>query len=220
MSPVPNAFLRLLPLMMLAPMLPAAESPVAAGGFIEPNPQIDPKQFMADVRASMMIRELHRVSWADFIRMSGEPGTIVLDARNPEKFRLIHFKGAKNLDFTLFTATELAKVIPAKTTRVLIYCNNNFVDNSPATATALGAKAVSASLNLMTFSNLYAYGYRNVYELGPVIDLNKDASHMTGTLVGPDGKLRQPEKVEAESEYMKGLRLQAEEARARDAAQR
>ena len=44
------------------------------------------------------------------------------------------------------TAAELAKVIPEKTARILIYCNNNF-DNEPA---AFPAKALDASLLLVT----------------------------------------------------------------------
>lgn len=66
------------------------------------------------------------------------------------------------------TAAELAKVIPEKTARILIYCNNNF-DNEPA---AFPAKATDASLNIFTFNTLYSYGYKNIYELGPVIDAN------------------------------------------------
>jgi hypothetical protein len=33
-------------------------------------------------------------------------------------------------------------------------------------------KAASASLNIATYIALYGYGYRNVFELGPLIDVN------------------------------------------------
>jgi hypothetical protein len=50
---------------------------------------------------------------------------------------------------------------------VLIYCNNNF-EGAPA---SMPVKAVSAALNVSTFVSLHSYGYRNVYELGPAIDV-------------------------------------------------
>jgi len=189
--------MKYLPLCLLA-IMPAVAAPgagvtpAAAGSFTDPNPQIDRGKFMEETRAAMAMRETRRVTWDAFVRMSRDPATVLLDARNPDKFRLLHIKGAKNLDFTLFTEGELAKVIPTKTTRVLIYYNNNFVDNSPATREAVPAKTVAFSLNLSTFSSLYGYGYRNVYELGPVIDPNTESAHMAGTLIGPDGKIAVP----------------------------
>ena len=56
--------------------------------------------------------------------------------------------------------------MPDKDARILIYCNNN-VKNSEV---AYAPKAARASLNLSTYIALYSYGYRNVYELGPVVD--------------------------------------------------
>ena len=60
-------------------------------------------------------------------------------------------------------------MLPDKTTRVLIYCNNNFA-NAPG---VFPAKLASASLNLSTYTALYNYGYRNVFELGPYLDVNR-----------------------------------------------
>jgi hypothetical protein len=37
------------------------------------------------------------------------------------------------------------------------------------------AKLPNASLNLSTYIALYNYGYRNVYELGPLIDIKTSA---------------------------------------------
>jgi hypothetical protein len=67
-------------------------------------------------------------------------------------------------------------VIPAKNTRVLIYCNNNF-QNEPA---AFASKTATASLNIYTFNSLYGYGYTNVYELGPLIDIQKTKLEFEG----------------------------------------
>lgn len=84
-----------------------------------------------------------------------------------------------NLPFTEFTVENLAKVIPTKDTRVLIYCNNNFDGDRRAFAD----KSPAAALNLSTFSNLVIYGYTNVYELGPAIDVNKARVPFEGTAV-------------------------------------
>jgi hypothetical protein len=67
------------------------------------------------------------------------------------------------------TEEELARIIPSKSTRILIYCNNNFI-NEPG---AFPAKNLAASLNVYTLNVLFAYGYTNVYELGPLIDIRK-----------------------------------------------
>ena len=37
------------------------------------------------------------------------------------------------------------------------------------------SKLPSASLNLSTYIALYNYGYRNVYELGPLVDIGNSA---------------------------------------------
>ena len=76
---------------------------------------------------------------------------------------------ALNLPFTEFTEDSLAKLIPNKDTKILIYCNNNF-EGSPE---SFAAKAPAASLNLSTYTSLKAYGYKNVYELGPLLDIQK-----------------------------------------------
>ena len=62
---------------------------------------------------------------------------------------------------------SLRALIPDKSTRILIYCNNNFRNAQGP----FPSKLPVASLNLSTYTALYAYGYRNVYELGPLIDI-------------------------------------------------
>lgn len=142
-----------------------------------PNPAIDAEGYFAFARESAALRATRRVSEADFLRMAAEPGTVVLDARSADKFALLHVKGAVNLPFTDFTAGSLAKVLPGKDTRVLIYCNNNFRDSELAFA----AKAAPAALNLSTFQSLMTYGYRNVYELGPRVDPRASKLAFAGT---------------------------------------
>ena len=149
-----------------------AHAPEAAA-----NGQIDYEGFATNVREVGAVRESRRVSEAEFMRMAGEPGTVVLDARSERLFKLRHVQGAMNLAFTEFTEATLARIIPSRSTRILIYCNNNFT-GAPE---SLPVKAVASALNLSTFVSLYTYGYRNVYELGPVIDVARSKLAFAGT---------------------------------------
>jgi len=132
-----------------------------------PNPAIDMEGYLSVSMAAARHRETRRLSEADFIRMSREEGTIVLDARSRQKFEELHIKGAINLSFPDIAVESLGRTIPDKATRILIYCNNNFRDAEGPFPT----KLPSASLNLSTYIALYNYGYRNVYELAPLIDI-------------------------------------------------
>lgn len=143
-----------------------------------PNRMIDYDGFLQNAATVGKLRSKHRVTEEEFVRMAKEPGTIVFDARSDSKFAMFHVKGAKHLSLPDVTAEELAKIIPNKAARILIYCNNNFT-NEP---TALPAKAITASLNLYTFNTLYSYGYANVYELGPIIDAKHSAIPFEGSL--------------------------------------
>ncbi len=131
-----------------------------------PNRLIDYPAFERNVEKVGKLRAQRRVTEDEFIRMAADPATVILDARSAERFRLLHVKGARNLSLPDMTAKELARVIPSKSTRVLIYCNNNFLNEPIAFAT----KTPSASLNIHTFNVLYNYGYTNVFELGSLID--------------------------------------------------
>lgn len=131
------------------------------------NPAIDMKGYLEVSREAAAHRQPRLISEDDFIRMSREPGTLVLDARSREKFDELHVKGAVSLPFPDIAIESLAATIPDKRTRILIYCNNNFANAEGP----FPAKIARASLNLSTTIALYSYGYRNVYELGPLVDL-------------------------------------------------
>jgi len=135
------------------------------------NPAIDMDGYLRVSREAAQHRETRRVSEAQFIRMSSEPGTVILDARSREKFDELHVKGAINLPFPDIAIESLKATIPDKNTRILIYCNNNFANAEGP----FPAKIARASLNLSTYIALYSYGYRNVYELAPLIDIKASA---------------------------------------------
>jgi hypothetical protein len=142
----------------LAPLALRADPP--------PNPAIDMDGYLRVAREAAAHRAGRRLSEADFLRLSREPGTVVLDARSREKYDLLHVQGAVNLSFPDISVESLKRLLPDKSARVLIYCNNNFRNAEQP----FPSKLPTASLNLSTYIALYTYGYRNVYELGPRVD--------------------------------------------------
>jgi hypothetical protein len=140
-----------------------------------------------------------------FLKKSKEPGVIILDTRSRFRFDRIHVKGARHLNFSDFTQDNLRRIIPTFETTVLIYCNNNFKGNqtdfaskialpvterrvTPASQFAVQAKPLMMALNIPTYVNLYGYGYRNVYELHELVDVNDPRIAFEGTIVGKSRK--------------------------------
>jgi len=158
-------------LLLLAPLAQAAE-PIR-------NPLIDYTAFRKIAADVQPVREQRRITEEQFATMAAERGTIVLDARSADKYALRHIRGAVSLPFTDFTAESLARVIPGKDTRILIYCNNNFL-GAPR---SLASKSAPASLNISTYIALATYGYTNVYELGPLLDVATTKLPFAGTEV-------------------------------------
>lgn len=132
-----------------------------------PNPSIDMKAFLKVSAEAAKHREKRRLTEDEFIRMSKERGVVILDARSRQKYDELHIRAAVNLSFPDITLESLSTMFPDKNARILIYCNNNFVNAEDA----FPRKIASASLNLSTYVSLYSYGYRNVYELGPLLDV-------------------------------------------------
>lgn len=154
----------------------------------------DFKGLVAEVEAH---RASRLVSLEAFLKMSKEPGTIILDSRSTFRYDRIHLQGAKHLSFTDFTQSNLKGVIPSFDTKILIYCNNNFDGNQTdfaskialpppnpvATQMASQAKPVMMALNIPTYINLYGYGYRNVYELDELVKVSDPRIRFEGSIV-------------------------------------
>jgi hypothetical protein len=143
-----------------------------------PNRLIDYDKFLAQAQIVRKLRSKRRVSETEFLRLAAKPGTVMLDARSTERYQDLHIQGATHLSFPDITAEALAKIIPSKTSMILIYCNNNFL-NEPI---AFASKMPSASLNINTFNTLYSYGYENIYELGPLLDVRTTKLPLVGNL--------------------------------------
>ena len=137
-------------------------------------------------------RKTRLVSAAEFLRLSKEEKVIILDARSDAMYAAKHIKGAVHLNFSDFTQTNLAKVIPDMSTKILIYCNNN-IDNdevyfptksaAPAKSVKTTSKPLTLALNIPTYINLYGYGYKNVYELAELVSGSGKTIEFEGTAV-------------------------------------
>lgn len=141
------------------------------------NPAIDMPGYLKIAEEAAAHRQTHRISEDEFLRLAAQPGTVILDARSAEKYGELHVRGAVNLSFPDITALNLQRVIPNPTTLVLIYCNNNFIGAEGP----FPGKLKTASLNLSTYISLFTYGYRNVYELGPLVDIRQSKLTFEGT---------------------------------------
>lgn len=163
-----------------------------------PKAKVSYEDFQGLVEKVEAHRASRLVNLDTFLKMSREPGVIVLDSRSAFRYDRIHLKGAKHLAFTDFTQDSLARVIPSFDTKILIYCNNNFdgnerdftskiaapvpVSNSPASKQIVAqTKPLMMALNIPTYINLYGYGYRNVYELDELVHVSDKRITFEGT---------------------------------------
>jgi phage shock protein E len=142
-----------------------------------PNPVIDSSAYLRLASQAVAHREPRRVSEDEFMRLARTPGVVILDARSRAKFDALHVKGAINLSFPDITIDSLNALLPDKDAIVLIYCNNNFRDAPDP----MPSKLPPAALNLATYTSLYIYGYRNVYELGPNLSVKATRIPFEGT---------------------------------------
>ncbi len=156
-------------------------------------------------------RAKHLIDLETFLKMSVEPNVLILDTRSEFRYKRIHLQGAKHLNFSDFTQDNLAKLIPNRNTKILIYCNNNFrgnevdfaskiapplrsfplptsstTDSSPVEAQLkVQEKPMMMALNVPTYINLFGYGYHNVYELHELVDVNDPRITFEGSIVEP-----------------------------------
>jgi hypothetical protein len=180
-----------------------------AQGTDYPKAKVSFEDFKALVAEVEPHRSSRIIDLDTFLKMSQEPGVIILDSRSAFRFERIHLKGAKHLAFTDFTQDNLAKVIPSFDTKILIYCNNNFEGNqidfaskvatprslfNPSASTQLASqeKPLMMALNIPTYVNLYGYGYRNVYELHELVNVSDPRIKFEGTIVDQASSLMSP----------------------------
>jgi hypothetical protein len=175
----------------------------SAKGGKHPKAKVSFEDFKSIVAEAEPHRASRLIDLDTFLKMSKEPGTIILDSRSTFRYERIHLKGAKHLSFTDFTQKNLEKTIPSFDTRILIYCNNNFEGDqidfatkaavpslgprrvSPAEQFRAQAKPLMMALNIPTYINLYGYGYRNVYELDELVNVRDTRISFEGSIATP-----------------------------------
>lgn len=141
-------------------------------------------------------RKNRLISFDDFLKMSKENNVVILDTRSDFRFKRKRLKGAIHLSFTDFTAENLRKLVPDTSTKILIYCNNNFIGDQVDFASKLVApgpvkrnaknepldkKPIMLALNIPTYINLYGYGYKNIYELDELVSVNDKRVKFAGS---------------------------------------
>lgn len=163
---------------LMALSILACGSPTTAQNNTPPS-NVDYKGFVAMASEAESHRSQRLVDIDAFLSLAQKPDTLILDTRSEAAYKRKHFKNAVHLNFSDFTAEKLAKVIPSKSTRVLIYCNNNLEGDDQNFPT----KSMPLALNIPTFINLYGYGYKNVYELSSLLSVNDPKLEFEGTAV-------------------------------------
>jgi hypothetical protein len=155
-----------------------------------------------DVFKKLVIEvEAHRaarmISLEKMAEMGKDKNTIILDTRSKAMYDAKHIKGAIHLTFADFTQGTLSRILPDKDINVIIYCNNNFLDDRIAFPTKSYSPSpnefdfdfvadpigITMALNIPTYINLYGYGYRNIYELKDLISVYDESIEFEGTNV-------------------------------------
>lgn len=195
-------------------LIPLAALLVASAVIAQVKPYPTAKVSFDDFKNLVAAVEEHRssrlIDLDTFLRMSSEPGVMILDTRSKFRYERIHVKGAKHLNFSDFTQANLQGVIPSIETTILIYCNNNFEGNQTDFATkmvtletlrgletarqfAAQERPLMMALNVPTYINLFGYGYRNVYELNELVDVDDPRITFEGSILPPDANHSTPQ---------------------------
>lgn len=189
-------------LLILATIATISFTSQAQDGTIYPGQSyVDFDRFLELANEVRDHREKRMVSMDEFNEMAADENTIILDTRSKAMYDAKHIKGAIHLNFADFTQANLARLIPDTNTRILIYCNNNILDDelffptksmSPVEVELMQLESLpngpkqfplTMALNVPTYINLYGYGYRNVYELGDLVSTLYSGIEFEGTEV-------------------------------------
>ena len=137
-------------------------------------------------------RQQRLISLERFNSLRQLDDVIILDTRSKAMYDAKHVKGAIHLNFSDFTQENLETLIPSKDTKILIYCNNNFLEDpiyfmtksyTPPPTPKKNELGITMALNIPTYINLYGYGFKNVYELKDLIPVSDPAIAFEGTSV-------------------------------------
>ena len=102
------------------------------------------------------IRKKHILDTDALLDLMKDKNTVLLDVRGDHSFRLKHIRGATHLSLADMTPQTLAKAIPSKGSRVILYCD--------AAQDLHLSRILSASSQ--AYPLVYQHGYTNLYEVG------------------------------------------------------
>ncbi|MDY8136676.1 rhodanese-like domain-containing protein [Aquimarina sp. 2201CG5-10] len=142
-----------------------------------PKSKVDYNSFLEMSEEVLEYRKSRLIPFDVFLKYINDRNTVILDTRSEAAYKKKHLKGAIHINFSDFTEEKLAEVLPSKTVRILIYCNNN-IDGDKIN---FASKKIPLALNIPTYINLYGYGYKNVYELSSLVHITNEELLMEGT---------------------------------------
>jgi len=103
-----------------------AQTEIAPG-----SPLVNFDDYLKLAQEVQVYRSDRLVNLNRFNELAADPTVVVLDTRSDSAYMAKHVKGAIHLNFSDFTQENLAKLIPNRNTVILIYCNNNFLQDIP-----------------------------------------------------------------------------------------
>lgn len=128
------------------------------GGTVE----VSPREFYQAAADDQAAGEPKTALADEVARWLAEGSALLVDLRSKEDFAREHLSGAVNLPATELTDERVAKVVPSKTTRVVVYCDDQLMPTRKVALTTFGAPA------------LRRLGYTKVLVLEPLY-LRRDA---------------------------------------------
>ncbi len=106
-----------------------ATTAVAQTETVSGSPLVNFDDYLKLAQEVQLYRADRLVTLDRFNELSADPTVVILDTRSDSAYNAKHVKGALHLNFSDFTQDNLAKLIPNRNTIVLIYCNNNFLQD-------------------------------------------------------------------------------------------
>jgi len=155
----------------------AADSRALDGHGADTRSTVNFPGFLREAADALTLRRTRLVDIDEFNAMAAENGTVILDTRSRDAFERRHLRGALHLSLSDMTEETLTRTLGSRDRRILIYCNNNFLNDPEAFA----RKTPAAALNIPTYATLYIYDYRNVFELGSLLDVTDPRLSFEGT---------------------------------------
>ncbi len=120
------------------------------------NKTIEYLEYHQNAVALKDTQQQHLLSAEAFLQaLAQKDKKVLLDVRSPEEYACGHITGAVNVSLSEMTEETLAKIIPLKNTKIIIYCNNS-LQTMPTRMISMTTQA---------YPTLYQLGYQNLYLL-------------------------------------------------------